>query len=300
MAVLRDLFRLRVFEPFARRKLTRDAQRTKGPPGSTAKVHANGTSSLSQQKLTVKERKKLEHAVIRFSEQGWTFVYAMTVWAYGLWLHLSLPTDALHPEALWTDYPHELLAAPVKLYYILEFAFYCHQILILNAEAPRKDHVQMMTHHIITVLLISASYICNATRAGCLILVLMDFCDFILPAAKMLKYLGYSAAADVAFGAFLLSWLITRHFLFSFAIISTCYDLPKIVNMVWQPEKGLYMSVSVWRGFCFLLIVLQVIQIIWFVTIARVAYQVLRGGNADDARSDIEDGSDEVEIKKEQ
>jgi TLC domain len=55
-----------------------------------------------------------------------------------------------------------------------------HQILILNAEARRKDHIQMMTHHIITVILVVTSYFTNFTRVGCVIMVLMDCCDIIL------------------------------------------------------------------------------------------------------------------------
>jgi very-long-chain ceramide synthase len=55
-----------------------------------------------------------------------------------------------------------------------------HQIFILNAEARRKDHVQMMTHHIITVILVITSYFTNFTRVGCVIMVLMDWCDVLL------------------------------------------------------------------------------------------------------------------------
>lgn len=56
-----------------------------------------------------------------------------------------------------------------------------HQMLILNAEARRKDHVQMMAHHIITVILMVTSYFTNFTRVGCVIMVLMDWCDIFLP-----------------------------------------------------------------------------------------------------------------------
>jgi acyl-CoA-dependent ceramide synthase len=56
-----------------------------------------------------------------------------------------------------------------------------HQILILNAEARRKDHAQMMAHHIITVILMVTSYFTNFTRVGCVIMVLMDWCDIFLP-----------------------------------------------------------------------------------------------------------------------
>lgn len=87
----------------------------------------------------------------------------------------------LDPVDAWIGYPHVALAAPVKIYYLTQLAFYLHQMLILNAEARRKDHVQMMTHHVITVFLMWASYYYNLTRIGCLIMLLMDLCDIFLP-----------------------------------------------------------------------------------------------------------------------
>ncbi len=78
-------------------------------------------------------------------------------------------------------YPHMPVAGPLKIYYLTETAFYLHQMLVLNAEAKRKDHWQMMAHHFITVFLMGTSYYYNFTRVGCLIMVLMDFCDIFLP-----------------------------------------------------------------------------------------------------------------------
>jgi very-long-chain ceramide synthase len=38
-----------------------------------------------------------------------------------------------------------------------------------------------MTHHVVTIVLIVASYWYNFTRVGCSIMVLMDWCDIFLP-----------------------------------------------------------------------------------------------------------------------
>ena len=97
------------------------------------------------------------------------------------YVHRNLPTRILDPTDLWRDYPHVPLAGPLKFYYLTQTAFYIHQILILNAEARRKDHVQMMTHHVITVILMATSYFSNFVRVGCLIMVIMDWCDIFLP-----------------------------------------------------------------------------------------------------------------------
>lgn len=108
----------------------------------------------------------------------WTLVSQTGVAQY---IHCNLPTAPFNPEKLWIGYPHVVLAGPIKLYYVVQTAFYLHQILILNAEVHRKDHVQMMLHHIITIALLLTSYFYNFTRVGCLILLLMDFCDIFLP-----------------------------------------------------------------------------------------------------------------------
>lgn len=92
-----------------------------------------------------------------------------------------MPTYPFNTAALWRGYPHFPLASPIKAYYLLQFAFWITQLVTINIEAPRKDHVQMLTHHIITITLIAGSYFYNFTRIGCVILVLLDFCDILLP-----------------------------------------------------------------------------------------------------------------------
>lgn len=42
----------------------------------------------------------------------------------------------------------------------------------------------MLAHHIITVALMVLSYFYNFTRVGCLLMVLMDYCDIFLPVSN--------------------------------------------------------------------------------------------------------------------
>jgi acyl-CoA-dependent ceramide synthase len=109
------------------------------------------------------------------------------------YVHRNLPTRIFDPEDLWLNYPHIPLAGPLKFYYLTQTAFYLHQVLILNAEARRKDHVQMMTHHLITIALLGTSYFFNFTRVGCLITFLMDWCDIFLPVSRFFLFCWYGA-----------------------------------------------------------------------------------------------------------
>lgn len=93
----------------------------------------------------------------------------------------------LNPIDLWIDYPHIPLAGPLKLYYLTQTAFYIHQVLVINAEARRKDHVQMMAHHVITIILMVGSYFTHFTRVGCVIMFLMDWCDIFLPVCDIFR-----------------------------------------------------------------------------------------------------------------
>ena len=108
MAVLRDGFRLGIFEPFARWKLTRDLRRRvrknqdshtngngcisngnghivngNGYPHSNGHVVSNG-NSFSKIPYTRKEIRHLNRSVLRFAEQGWSVVYYTLQWCYGL------------------------------------------------------------------------------------------------------------------------------------------------------------------------------------------------------------------------
>lgn len=74
----------------------------------------------------------------------------------------------------------------------------------------------------------------------------------------MLRYLGFQTCCDVTFGVFMMSWLVTRHFLFLFVIKSLHYDAPRMVPPVWDPSRGFFMTKEVLMGFNAMLISLQV------------------------------------------
>ena len=159
----------------------------------------------------------------------------------------------------------------------MQMSLYLHLLLLLNAEAPRKDHWQMMTHHVVTTVLIVASYAYNLTRVGCLIMVIMDWCDIFFPVfassplrcpesvltfhlklAKMLVYLRFQPACDIAFVWWMLSWFVTRHALFCKVIAAIYWDLPNEIEFGWWPERGHFFTEGVHKAFFSLLVVLEV------------------------------------------
>lgn len=101
----------------------------------------------------------------------------------------------LDTGAYWTNFPNTPVPGPVKFYYFLAFAFYGTAMVILNIEEHRKDHVQMLSHHIITVALIGVSWVTHISRPGIQILVLLDWCDIFLPVSSpSLPYLPVTSS----------------------------------------------------------------------------------------------------------
>lgn len=146
----------------------------------------------------------------------------------------------------------------------------------------------------------------------------MNFAN-IIQFAKMLNYLQLRTACDAAFGVFLVVWFITRHIFYLIVWHSVLYDLPKIIQSgcydtvtgtqvstnggsavlanVLQPfndPQGLVCwNGNIHFGFLSLLLALEILTIIWFVMILRVAYMVISGKNAQEIRS--EDEASDVE-----
>lgn len=146
--------------------------------------------------------------------------------------------------------------------------------------------------------------------------------------------MGYTTICDIAFGAFVVSWVITRHVfymmvcwsIYAYAPVDMapgCYyskfDDNAFVPMsnatefdhlggnapwsnllkaytdqngpiCWNPNLRYY--------FLALLLTLQVFCLIWFGTIVKVVYKVLKGDSAEDVRSDDEGDEEELEDEK--
>ena len=81
---------------------------------------------------------------------------------------------------LWTGWPTREIDGTMKWYYLVQFSFWLQQIVIVNIEERRKDHWQMFTHHLVTCFLMFWSYGYHWTKAGNLILCLMDVVDVFL------------------------------------------------------------------------------------------------------------------------
>lgn len=105
----------------------------------------------------------------------------------------------LNLRGLWANWPQRELTGLVKGYVLAQWAFWLQQILVIYMEERRKDHYQMLTHHIITIGLLSSCYFYHHTRVGNLVLVLMDVVDIFLPVRCLLILLRLGSRIMLSF-----------------------------------------------------------------------------------------------------
>ncbi|VTT64146.1 unnamed protein product [Fusarium fujikuroi] len=267
-----------------------------------------------------KERKR-----IRFSEQGWVLMYYTVFWPLGMFIWTK-ESHFANMDHLWTGWPQRDIDGLTKFYILTQLSYWIQQVISVNIEARRKDYWLNVVHHFITITLILVSYVYHHTRVGVLILVMMDAIEILFPFAKCLRYLGYTTLCDVVFCLFFITWVLSRHVLYLMTCWSVYSDVPRIMEVScfigsagnlhgplpvpdnwwhliepWLYPNGIVCHSNGFRiSILVYLLLLQVLMMMWFGFICKVAIGVLDGRVVDDVRSDEEsdEGSQITELEK--
>merc|ERR1711973_1066341 len=97
------------------------------------------------------------------------------------------------------------------MYYMIEIGFYVSLSITQFNDVKRKDFLQNMVHHAVTILLMVFSWSCHFIRIGTLVLIIFDCSDPLLELAKLCKYVKRDQLAEIVFGVFTLTWVFTRY-----------------------------------------------------------------------------------------
>lgn len=188
---------------------------------------------------------------------------------------------------------HEVMRDDLRCYYLLYGARYVAGFVNVFLEPKRKDFVEMLLHHAVTVAVVAISYLYGWNRVGCVVMLLLDPADVPLHLAKIFKYVSDASrdkqlskrctfAADRAFELFALVFLVTRIVMYPYV----CWSA--------HVEATIYFPKGAPEWTCVgLLWTLYALQCYWFFLIIKVALRMLATGRAEDVRSDDEDDKDQ-------
>ncbi|XP_057407128.1 ceramide synthase 6 isoform X3 [Balaenoptera acutorostrata] len=145
----------------------------------------------------------------RFCESMWKFSFGLYIFTYGVRFLKKTPW-LWNTRHCWYNYPYQPLTPDLHYYYILELSFYWSLMFSQFTDIKRKDFGVMFLHHLVSIFLITFSYVNNMARVGTLVLCLHDSADALLEAAKMANYAKFQKICDLLFVMFAMVFITTR------------------------------------------------------------------------------------------
>ncbi|KAK8854891.1 hypothetical protein IAR55_003630 [Kwoniella newhampshirensis] len=227
------------------------------------------------------------------SLEGYTVFYMAVLGSCGIYVMHGLPTWWYKTEYFWLNYPIEAMSLRLKIYYLMQAAYWLQQTIILAAriEKPRKDFKELVAHHIVTLWLIGWSYNVYLTYIGVSVFVTMDVSDVFLALAKCVNYVSEAASPPV-FAVFVAVWTYLRHYLNLWILWSVWYEFDLIApenRSAFKPLDDKWLAPWMkWQIFVPIL-VLQFINLFWYFLIWRILIRALLKNPLSDDRSDDED-----------
>ncbi|KAL5217494.1 hypothetical protein ABZP36_018178 [Zizania latifolia] len=224
--------------------------------------------------------------IVKFSESIWKLTYYASVQAWVLLIIKQEPWS-LDTMQYFDGWPNQPMTSSLMLFYMCQCGFYIYSIFALIAwETRRKDFAVMMSHHVVTSILIGYAYLTGFFRIGTVILALHDASDVFLETAKLCKYTEKELGASLFFGLFALSWLVLRLIYFPFWIIKTS-SYQSIISL----RKLEKFPTTFYYIFNTMLLTLLVFHMYWWKLICLMIMKQLsnKGQVGEDVRSDSDD-----------
>lgn len=212
--------------------------------------------------------------LVKFCETSWRCIYYTYSFIFGSIVMWEKPW-LWDIKQCWYGYPHQSVTNDIWWYYMISMAFYWSLTASQFYDVKRKDFWQMFAHHMITILLMALSWVCNLHRVGSLVLLVHDCADIFLESAKLTKYAQYQKVCDTIFAIFTVVWIVTRLILYPRIIYSSSVEAPQILPMF--PAYYIFNT---------LLILLLVLHVCWTYLIVQIAVKAIKSGQMEgDVRS---------------
>ena len=139
----------------------------------------------------------------------------------------------------------------------------------------------MLTHHIVTVLLVFFSWYSKLFRAGTLVLILHDLSDPFMEIAKLMLYTGRQTLANIWFASFALIFIVSRCVVFPMVLA-----WPTVSYLFSVEGQAKAHEIPFWYAPVIGLCLLQVLHIFWSGLIINMVVDALTKG---DVGGDIRD-----------
>ena len=218
----------------------------------------------------------------KFDDCAWQLVYYSLYCIFGVIVHYDKPWfyDVTY---CFRNFPHHDMDYDIWWYYMIPLGFYWAQTVTHFLQPKRHDSLQMLVHHLVTIMLMTISWITNLIRMGTLVLLLHECADIPLLLAKISGYCGNDKLMDVFFVVFLLLWIVTRLGFYPFHVLYTTLFVAHVQENIFYPVYYILNS---------LLLAILVMHILWTYSIIQVIIRKFSTNKIQDVRSSGSEMSD--------
>jgi len=203
----------------------------------------------------------------KLSECFWKSIIYGFLWIFSLYV-VAAEDFFWDATKCFENYPNTPMKLPYKIWYFCQLGYYwsCFFFQNLGCDVKRKDEKQMMIHHIVTISLISGSYLYGYSRIGGVILCLNDFNDFIYNFGKTWDYVGYRIVLLVCFPIFAITWFTNR----------ILFGIWKILGVSLTINQQ-YPSIPYHHFIIFNigLVIMQGLNFFWFFLLCKLLYKII-------------------------
>jgi len=202
----------------------------------------------------------------KFSECTWkSFIYGF-LWVYSLYC-VAMQDFFYDTRLCFENFPNTPMKLSFKVWYFLQLGYYwsCFFFQRMGKDVKRKDEKQMIVHHVVTISLITGSYIYGYALIGGVILCLNDFNDFVYNFGKVFEYRGYKWVLYALFPVFGISWFTNRIYYGWTKILSVSFFILDVIPI---PMTHYYL-------FNAGLVIMLILNIWWFTMICNLVYRMI-------------------------
>ncbi|KAM6216851.1 ceramide synthase 1 [Rhynchocyon petersi] len=215
----------------------------------------------------------------KMPESAWKFLFYLGAWSCSAYLLFGTDYPFFHdPPSVFYDWkPGMAVPWDISAVYLLQGSFYGHSIYAtFYMDSWRKDSVVMLIHHVVTLVLIVASYAFRYHNIGILVLFLHDLNDVQLEFTKLNVYFKvrggtyyrlHALAANLGCISFCVCWFWFRLYWFPLKVLyATCH-----CSLRYVPDIPFYFFFNA------LLLGLTLMNLYWFLYIVAFAAKMLTG-----------------------
>ena len=184
-------------------------------------------------------------------------------------------------DFIYKNYPYFEITPHLKFFYMVGLSYHVESWLEQMLTPPKSDFAEMFLHHLLTTSLIVGSYLTNTVNCGVVVMMILDHADIWIGFMRVVIDIAGMFSLVLTMTGVLSTWFYTRIYVFPFEVVKyAAFDQ-------WALSDG-----TGWINLIFgtFLLVLQVLNVHWFLLLIRATLHYSMSGERIDMQSQDKTG----------